>query len=210
MLTDFVLPKDNEKKLLAMAKKLGFSKLVFLYSYDKKINSSVIESKIKSLSKNESLHLDWGIIVSETKQIQKAKQIKTPVIFRSSPESDIRAVALKHKPQGITNLEFQKHDFVHHRSSGMNHIIAQGMHENTVSYIPALSLLFSTKYKAEVLGRILQNIRLAKKYHITMDVYSFAKKPIEMFYYKDITSLLKTLGVNQKEIKRIFQRIKLK
>ncbi|MFW6230823.1 MAG: RNase P subunit p30 family protein [Nanoarchaeota archaeon] len=125
---------------------------------------------------------------------------KYPLVFSSGKETNVRAVVEKKKPQIITNLAFQQKDFMHHRA-GINQVVAQAMHDNDVALGLSLPLLFSTKYKPEVMGRIMQNIVLARKHKVAVKAFTLANHPMNMRSPKDLISLLVLLGMDHKEAK---------
>lgn len=210
MITDFVIPKNNEFKFVKVAKSLGFQKIVFCYLYDKKVTRESISLKLEKV-KEEMLHekmsinLGFAILVKDKKDINKAKKITNYVIFNSIPSVDLRAVLDQYKPSIVTNLEFQKFDFVHHRASGINQVIGKILNSNNTLVSLSIPLLFSTKYKAEVLGRMSQNIFLARKFNFEIKSFSFANTPIKMKAHKNMVSLISTLGATVKDAKNSFE-----
>lgn len=206
MITDFAMPNSNEKKFVKLATRLGYKKLCFVYKYEKKLTSKEIEAKLSKINlENVKLQIDYALLVDNAKDIHKARSITNNIIFHATPESNVRNISEKYKPKIITNLEFQKHDFVHHRSSGTNQVICNAMKQNSIYVGLSFSLLMSTKYKPEILGRMMQNISLAKKYKIPIKIFTLSKTPYQMKGYKDLVSLLLTLNATEKQTKEAFE-----
>ena len=198
---DYVIPELNEEEFCIMGKKLNYSGLFFTYNFNNYVSNKVkIQNKLDELSKKYSLELYISILCEKESDIQNAKKQKKKVVFLSNKQSNIRDVVQKHKPDIVTNLEFQNHDFIHHRA-GINQVIGRLMAEKKVLLGISLDLLFSTKYKAEVIGRIKQNISIAKKYNVKIKLFTLAKSPYSMKSAIDISSLLVCAGLNSRNAK---------
>jgi hypothetical protein len=105
------------------------------------------------------------------------------------------------KPFGIVNAEMNsKKDFVHHRGSGLNHIIFSAMREYGINYILNISILNNPI----IMGRAMQNIYLARKSNTRVIVASFADTPKKLFSKKDVEGLLRLLSMDTKDIKNAF------
>lgn len=199
---DFVVPKGNEDDFCKMANKLGYQGIFFSYTLGDflAIKGKLDEMK-KKLSSDYKLDIYFSIICDNEKDIEKAKKLTKSVVLISNKESDIRNIVQKFRPSIITNTEFQTHDFMHHRA-GINQVIAIAMKDNNVSYGISLKLLFSSKYKAEIIGRMKQNVMLVKKYSVPIKIFSLAKDPYEMKGFLDIVSFAVFLGMNPGQAKR--------
>ena len=183
MMQDIVFPKNNEEKFIAMAKKLGINELVFVYPFVD-FSRKKFDTKIK---------LKFGIIAKEN-EIHKAKNKADHVFYENDEKT--RHVVEKFKPAAVFNLENSfKRDFVHHRNSGLNHIIAKLMYDKKVAIAFSFSEILNSKKREILLGRIAQNIRLCKKYKVKMITASFAKDPYEMRSNVELKSFFKKLGM---------------
>ncbi len=164
---DYVISNGNEKEFVEMAEKLGYSELVFVSDSPKNI-----KSKIK---------------ISFTKSVFKSNILKDRNLIESKKASLI--------------YEFEQDkmkDKSHFRSSGMNHVLANLMKEKKVSYGISFSQILnaSKEVKALLIGRIVQNILLCRKYKVPVVVASFARNPHEMRDSRDLIALARTLGLN--------------
>ncbi len=158
-----VFPDKNEKKFIEMAVRLGIDGLVFVY-------------KMKDFVRKEfdsDVEVKFGII-AKSNEISKAKQKADLVLYECG--EDARHVIEKFKPDIVFNLEnSSRKDFIHHRNSGMNHIIAKLMNEKKVKLGVSFSNLLLSKKRDVLIGRIKQNIKLCKKYKVDVVISSFAK-----------------------------------
>lgn len=198
MVTDIVFPNGNENEFLSMAEKLGYDEMIFCYENDGKIN--IVEEKIKKI--NGKVKIGF-CLKADKKNIQKMASGKNLVLFESDREND-RWVIEKNNPSIIFGFEDEKaKDFIHHRNSGLNQVLCKMMSAKGIKYGLPLSSLLESKdnYRAQIIGRVKQNIKLCRKYKIKMKSFSFAKDPYQMRSPKDVASLLCLLGMQQKEAK---------
>jgi len=184
---EIVFPQDNEKEFIALAEKLNIKELCLVYSLKNKDK----KQEITKLQLKTKVKLKFGII-AEAKEIQKAKNISKFVITSSSTND--QQTLEKHKPNLIFNLEnsLQK-DKLHYRNSGLNQVLCNLAHENKTTIGFSFSEILNSKNKTRLLGRIIQNLKLCKKYKLNCILVSFAKKPFEMRNEQDLKSLLKIL-----------------
>jgi ribonuclease P/MRP protein subunit RPP1 len=92
-------------------------------------------------------------------------------------------------------------DFMHQRGSGLDHILAKLAHQNNIILGFSLNSIINSNKRNVILGRIMQNIKLCRKYKVKTVIGSFTQNPMEMRSPQDIVSLFTTLGMTQKEVK---------
>lgn len=180
---DIVVPQGNEEAFIVMAEKLGYTSLGFAYDEKK------FQKKSKELAQLKSSITCISYVLLST---ISSKKVKDHSIVQVSPETNLRTVIQQMRPEYITSLEFKKHDFIHHRS-GLNQVLGTLMKQYNVKLAFNLHFLFSTKYKAEVLGRMKHNLHIAKKYAVEVLPFSFAKEPYNMKSPKEVQSLMRIL-----------------
>ncbi len=95
--------------------------------------------------------------------------------------------------------ESNRKDFIHHRNSGMNHVLAKILHEKDIIVAFSFNSFLSGK---DVIGRMRQNVKLCRKYKVKMVFASFATSPYEMRSLEDLKSFARVIGMNSSEIKR--------
>ena len=181
MATDFVFPDNNEEKFLEIASKLGYNKLIFTYNYGESLGK--IREKTKCLE-NKEVKVELALL-SLPKNIRKAQKLAKYVLVQNSE----RFVFEKHKNLIVFNLEDSgKKDFIHHRSSGLNHVLCKLAEENNITVALSFNLILKADpmLRAKLLGRMEQNIKLCRKYNVKTLIASFAADPYEMRGYKDL------------------------
>ena len=91
-------------------------------------------------------------------------------------------------------------DFMHQRNSGLNQVLCKLAKENNVAIGFGFSnILHSKDYRG--VGRIIQNIKLCRKYKIKMVVGNFAVRKEDFRKLDDVYSMFKVLGMTGKELK---------
>ncbi len=175
---DIVFPKNNEEAFIKTAKALGIKELIFLYpTYQPKT------------FQEKGIAIKIGILALPKLVRDAQAEI---VVVKASGETDLHT--LEHFPPTIMyGFEFsERKDFMHHRNSGMNHMHAAMMAEKNVTYaFPVAQVIHADeRRKGEIVGRLRQNIALAKKYKVKVILASFATEPTDMRNGKDVWCLV--------------------
>ncbi len=179
-LMDFVFPNNNEEEFVRIAKKLSITDLVFVYT------DSKIIKKIEGFK--------TALLVSP-KQVNNVKRLVDYVIVKSG--EDDRFALEKSKPDFMFGFEFAgRKDFMHQRASGLNQVLCKIAKKNDVKILFPFSDLLKQlpENKSVVIGRLIQNIKLCKKYGVSLSICSFAKNTFEMRKQKDLESFARILN----------------
>ena len=193
---DVVFPKGNESEFISLAEKLGLSGLCFVYSKPTDVSSFQKSSKLKILS---------GVLCSPN-DVRKYKQHLT---FVAAPDDqqDIRGRLESCRPSVLFGLEFgRRKDFMHHRASGLNHILAVIARDKDVAIGFDFASLLSAKPRERALfmGRMMQNIDFARKFKFKVVAATFAKSPWHLRSEHDLNSFFVSLGMTASEAKKAF------
>lgn len=186
---DIIIPNVNEAELIEMAHKLGYKQLLFLYK--KPTPAPTTQLPIKTLS---------GVLLS--KPTQAYQNMITAV---ASSEQD--RSFLEHSPPTIMyGFEtIQQPDMMHERTSGLNQVLCKLAAGKTRIYFSFRNILDTKGMpRARLMGRIMQNIRLCKKYGVAMGIASFASDPFQMRSSYDLKSYFLMLGMTPEEVKNAF------
>lgn len=187
---DIVIPHNNEEEFIVMAEKLGYTDLCFLYSFNDYL------SKQKK-SETNKIKIFEGVL-ADNKCIYKikAKLKKDNVFVAVRSSSNDREIIEKSKPDIIFSFEdIARKDFIHQRASGLNHILCRSAKENMVMIGFSFSSILNAENKNFVLGRMMQNTQLCRKFKVRTIVASFAQNHFEMRSAHDLISLFEILGV---------------
>ncbi len=94
-----------------------------------------------------------------------------------------------------------KKDSFHHRNSGLNNVICRLAKRKKIAIGFSFNEVLINKgaKRAEIIGRMMQNVRLCRKYQLRMVLGSFAKNKWQMRLKNDLISFGVVLGMHQKE-----------
>ena len=199
MFRDMVFPKNNEAEFVEIAAKLSLKKIYFLYDFDQ-YNEEKIKKKLESIT-NNNINVEFGFIVNQKNIKSAIKQTKS--IVAKSSENDRAFIESKNVRLIFGFEETHKKDYLHQRASGLNHIICEIANKNDVVLgFPYGSLLDkNNKEMSLLLGRMIQNINLCRKYKAKTAIGCFSSDPYKLRAPHDLMSLFGMLGMDAKTIK---------
>ena len=194
VMMDIAIPNGNEDLFISMAERLGYRELMLLYDSSK-------FAEMQNIQPNSKIKISFGILAQQ-RDMQKIKsKFKGHFIAAKSSDSD-RDIMEKQYADLIFSLEeASRKDFMHQRGSGLDNILAKLAHDNNVSIGFSISSLLNSKNKNMIMGRMMQNIRLCRKYKTKMVIASFSASPYQMRSPHDIISLFAGLGMSSREAK---------
>lgn len=201
MTIDIVFPKNNENKFIEIAEQLNYSELCFVYTieeFEKKKNNSF----------NTKIRIHTGVIVSAN-QIDYAKKISDFVILKGNDNPSMMRKAVENiKPDLIFSLEnSEKDDFIYQRNSGLNQVMCNFSKKNEVMIGFSIYSILNTTKKNKIIGRIMQNIKLCRKFKNRIMLGSFANEPYEMSSPHDLQALGIILGMHPTESKNALSSV---
>ena len=83
--------------------------------------------------------------------------------------------------------------------SGLNEVICRLASKNEVAMGISFSAILNSKNRSWLLARLMQNVRLCRKYKVKMVMASFASDKYEMRHARDLLNFCLVLGMNDKE-----------
>lgn len=123
------------------------------------------------------------------------------IIFGGDENTNNKALENKKTDILVSPERNAKKDNLHFRDSGLNQVLCKLAADNKVAIGFNLSDLLNSKERNVLLGRMRQNVELCRKYKIKMVLASFARNKYEQRNPRDMESLARVLGMNEKEIK---------
>ena len=192
MFSDVAIPENNEKEFLDVASRLGIKKIYFLYDFDKYDKQRLAELSMI----DKEIRVEYGFIVNPN-NFKKAAVHSKFLVAKSSDKD--RFFMESNKIKMIYGLEeLHKRDYLHQRASGLNHIICEIARQNHVAVGFSYSSLLNKPNQLATLliGRIMQNISLCKKYRVKIIMGSFSNKPYDLRTPHDIISLFNLFGMD--------------
>lgn len=191
---DIVFPKENETEFIKTAELLNIKQLCF--AYEKPVDVSIFQHQTKILLSSA--------VICRPEEVRKYKGKIVTIVNAPEDQSKLRHIIEKIRPDILVGLEFhRKRDFIHHRASGLNHILAELAKQKKV----AIGFSFSDILKAKprdraiYMGRISQNIHFARKFGFKTVIASFADSPWNLRSKNDIVSFFIALGMTAAEAK---------
>jgi RNase P/RNase MRP subunit p30 len=195
---DIVFPSKNEQEFFDIAKKLGYAGLVLVYK-------SVAEAK--NCPKTAGLQIKTAVLAEPKKAFDlRSKSILT---FVKSSEQD-RAVLERGSADALFGAETtQQKDYMHQRGSGLNHVMCELAQKKNVAIGFSFSSILEAKesQRSRIIGRMMQNIMLCRKYKVKTIIGSFAKDPWQMRSGHDLQAVFTTLGMHPAESKKALSNI---
>ena len=93
-------------------------------------------------------------------------------------------------------------DKFNQKTSGLNHILCKSLKKKNIPIIYPITTFFNSKNQQKLFGKILQNIKLCKKYKNIIILTSFAKHPKEMISPHDLIAYGIILGLTPTQAKK--------
>ena len=177
---DIVFPNKNESEFIEMARKLGISGLIFAY----KQPSEFYEGDASNA------------LFIEPKNIQKARNNDVLAICPASREAIERGADI------VVGFELQEiKDHTHYRESGMNQVLCKLATERKVRIGFSFSTILQIygQKRAQLLGRIMQNITFCRKFKTPTKIASFATSPYEMRAPAELKAFFIQLGMDENQ-----------
>lgn len=199
MFIDLIFARNNEKEFIEIADRLGIDGICFIYNFKNKNDFLQNQDKVNKLQERTEIKLFTGLI-ADSKNISKAKKLSKIVIYKSTG-NDRHAIE-KSKANAVFGLEtIAIRDSMHHRNSGLNHVLCKLANKNNIMICFSFSSILNTdgRIRSQILGRLMQNIRLCRKYKVKTVIASFAEKPYDMRPCPDLKSVFISLGMHPKE-----------
>lgn len=134
------------------------------------------------------------------------RPIKDKIIVVQGGDDSINRQAVSSKNVDILldpHLGYRKDSF-HQRDSGLNQVLCELAKQNNVAIGFSFSSVLNSTRRSELIGRMMQNILLCRKYKLKMVVGSFAKDENSTRNIIDIQAFFRALGMTGKEVQMNF------
>lgn len=177
---DVVMPRNNEKEFIDTAIALGYKEIVFLVN---DINYECIKTR--------DINIRTAYLLKNSSELRHARK-KFDLVFANADRR-----FFEQKPDYIINCELsQKRDSFHYRNTSLNQVHAKLARGNNINIVFSFSLLLNNGWamKQVMLGRMLQNAQIVRKYKLKNSVFSMAVAPKEMRSRVILDALAKVLG----------------
>lgn len=185
-MNDIVFPGGNENEFIEMAKRLGYDSLVFVYEDKKKIRKFTSSFPVKTA------------ILCPPKKIHGTNSAGHLSFVRGHGTA---REAIERSAHCIFGIEDERRDSMHYRRSGLNQVLCKLANSKGVAVGFSFAEILNTRRwkRSLVLGRMMQNIRLCRKYKVKMLIGSFADDPMKMRSAHDLRSFFHVIGMHPSE-----------
>lgn len=171
---EYVLLKKSTE-IEKLAAELGFSSVKFLDA------DFVV---LKARTKKDAL-----------KEIQHAKQKKLKTIYKADSEDMLRFMLEKTEVDIVFAMEnIHPKDSTHFVRGGLDQVLCTLAATKRKTLAFSFSEMLHSVHKGKLLGRMIFNIKLCKKYKVPIKLVSFALSKEEMRSAKDLQALGRVLG----------------
>lgn len=176
---EIVFPDRNENEFIEMALRLRYKEICFAYDETKLPNS---------LPKVSKLAIKTAIL--NPKNPAKARRKADFLISDENARTSFETKEI----DIVFGLEAKaKNDFNRQRNSGLNQVLCEIARKKEKTYGFNFRDILVAKDRPAVIGRIMQNIELCKKYKVKTAIFSGAKEAAEMRNLTDLKSFFNTL-----------------
>ena len=91
-------------------------------------------------------------------------------------------------------------DFMKYRNSGLNQVLCKLAKKNNISIGISFNDILNSKNRIDLLGKIMFNIKLCRKYKVKIILCNSTKNEKEIRNEKDLRAFALTLGISPKEM----------
>jgi RNase P/RNase MRP subunit p30 len=210
MFADIVFPDGKEKDFIKMAERLSIPALALTYEHGNKKDYRPLREKIAALQKKTQVSLFLALQAKQS-DIGRARRFCDLLIVRSTPTD--RAVIERKEVDCLFGLEgSHRKDPMHFRASGMNQVIGKIMSDNGIILCMPFSWVLDEdgERRATIIGRIMQNMRIAKQFKVKAAWASFATHPYDMRSMHDMASIGVTFGMDAAQAKDAINELNIR
>lgn len=189
-------------------KEFGFEETIIV-----KTIMSLKEITQKSINPGHAVLIDTDKEEEARKLVDKLYGKAQPIIVQGRDISYNRKILENKKVNMLLNPEkYGRKDKLYERDSGLNHILCKIAKENNITIAIDIKEIINGegKEKARYLARVMQNIRLCKKYKVKIifTLFPAAKEEAKNAY--DLKALARVLGMDTKMAQDAVEKISLK
>lgn len=118
------------------------------------------------------------------------------IIFGGSENLNRNAVENKKVDILVSPERNIREDNLHYRNSGLNQVLCKLAAKNKVAIGFSFSDILNSNERGKLLGRMMQNVRLCRKYKVKIVFASFARTKYEQRNAKDLMAFARAMGMN--------------
>ncbi len=121
-------------------------------------------------------------------------------------ENFSREIFESNKVNLVFGLENAKEkDNLHYKKSGLDNVLCGLANKNRISIGFSFYEVLHAKDKGRLIGRMIQNVKLCKKYNVNMVVASFAKDRYDLRLRNDLEAFGRLIGIDKFDNTKVFK-----
>ena len=167
-----------DKELAGLGKKFGFEKICYI---------DLIDSKDMNELKRKIARKEGLAAVKANKALLRG-------IFENKLVDIVT---------GLENIEDK--DDLHYRKSGLDHILCNLANKHGISVGFSFADFLNAKDKGKIIGRMMQNAMLCKKYKVNIIIASFASDKYGMRIARDLEVFGRVIGIDKFDNTKVFK-----
>lgn len=184
---------------------------VYFLHYDSFNNAKeqlqeILKQKSQIQYLNNALYITIESLDQHTQQFIQSLHQHFQLIFAQGGLNKINRFLLESTSIDVlvdphSSKEKIKTDFIHHFNSGINHILATFAKQKQIIFMCSLNQFMQKKKNlAKDIGRINQNIKIARKYSIPIYCNYIVSKPTHIKTYRELSFIIHLLGGSKEQI----------
>ncbi len=208
---DLHINAENLEEKIKFAEYLGWDGICLVKEFDR--NFSSFYDEVRKLKRKADIEILIGAQITGKTKKEVSKEARASleyadIILANGSSSRVRSVAecweidiLCYPEKGAEK------DFLDYKNSGMDHTIARLMAERFI----ALEINFSeilNSYgilRSQVIGRMRQNLILAKKYSVPVILVSGAREKYDMRSPRELIAIGMSTGMKEEDAKKALE-----
>ena len=106
----------------------------------------------------------------------------------------------------VTGLEsIEEKDDLHYRKSGLDHVLCNLANKNGISVGFSFFDVLNAKDRGKIIGRMMQNAMLCKKYKVNVLVASFSTDKYDFRLRNDLEAFGRVIGIDKLDNTKVFK-----
>jgi len=134
--------------------------------------------------------------------LRNLKESKKGLAVYECDEFSLQSVLESRKAAIVLISEKVSKDHLHFRRTALNHVMCKLAKKNDVAIAFSLSAILEARDRPLLLGRIMQSIRLCRKYKVDMLFASFARDKFGMRAADSMLAFAQVLGMTAGEARK--------
>lgn len=183
------LTRARSKEMRAFSVEIGFKDILLVTENPQEQADSFLISKIKDYRKEI---------------LEARKKIDIVIVLGRGDAKENRNIIESSPDVLLSPHHGSKKDFMKERGSGLDHVICRIAAKNKIAIGIDFSEILNAdeKERVAILGRIIQNIKLCRKYKVKVLFASFASSLFEMRAVQDLMAFAQAIGMTPVEAKK--------